>query len=336
MNLSTADVSQFIVKSCNVNDGHKSDAVHWKIWHHVQGAHRAGKARSADRLRHPEIHQMESGVVLEDSRADHSTLLVHKDPEAPMHLEDIAKKVNSFRNRLAMAKHEASGVSWYPYNSLENFQQFNAGFKNAGRDLFLKISENKRILDIGAADGDTSFFLSDIGADVTIVDNPSTNFNDCTGIKYLQRSFDRRVKLIERDIDFSSEPFGEFDLAIFLGILYHLRNPMKALTALAESAEHMVVSTAIISRLKPGGVNIEDEDIAGLMSARRRNNDPTNYWYFTPHSMRLVLKRCGWDVLDEFRCGDVGQASPHGGDERMFTYCRRVPNWRDLRIHHDF
>ena len=253
-----------------------------------------------------------------------------------MQLKELAESARAFAPILHAAKTRSRDVSWYPYESLANFDHFAEHFVSSGREMFSKLKVGTRILDVGAADGDMSFFLSSLGAEVTIADNASTNFNDCMGMKHLQSTLDNNVSLIERDLDFSIEPLGSYDLAIFLGILYHLRNPMKALISLAESSETMVVSTAVISCLRADGNSIEEENVCMLMPCRQKNNDPTNYWYVTPASFRVLLKRSGWNILDEFRVGDIGKSTPESGDERIFAYCKRVDNWRDLKIHHDF
>jgi hypothetical protein len=91
----------------------------------------------------------------------------------------------------------------------------------------------------------------------------------------------------------------------------------------------MLVSTAVFT--KSNSMDIANTNLAYLLACRELNNDPTDYWMFTPQSLRLVLKRSGWNVLDEFLVDD-SVFNAH----RMYCYCERVPAWRDLRMHHDF
>jgi tRNA (mo5U34)-methyltransferase len=247
----------------------------------------------------------------------------------------ILEQAELFGPKLADVKAQQVAFKWYPYSSMTNLGVLASCFKGRGLEIFDMLGGNATMLDIGAADGDTSFFCDSLGCDVTIIDNASTNFNRCLGIRYLQDHLSPRVKLIERDLDFTTDPFPAADFAFFLGILYHLRNPMMALIALAESVEFMVVSTPVFSRLQVDGENIEDWQCAALTPCRFFNDDPTNYWWFTPANLRTVLSRSGWRVLDEFRIGDLGNVIGKT-DQRMYCFCRRVENWRHLRLHHDF
>lgn len=45
--------------------------------------------------------------------------------------------------------------------------------------------ENRRVLDIGAADGDLGYLFARKGCVVDFLENPQTNYNDCEGIRKL-------------------------------------------------------------------------------------------------------------------------------------------------------
>jgi hypothetical protein len=248
-----------------------------------------------------------------------ASLPVPADGSSVTWLSDTAER---FAPTLAAAKARRTDVDWYPYGSLENFRLFKTYFGGEARQVFDGLHQGMRIVDIGAADGDTSFTFASLGAKVTVIDNGPTNFNGCRGLKALNEELEAGVTLIEQDID--SEPAipGQYDLAVFLGILYHLKNPMLALTSLANAADRMLLSTVTFSRL-PDGTPVEDVPLGYFWDATERNNDPTNYWAFTPAGLRRLLARSGWRVVDEFRVGEV-PADPVIRDERMFCYCRRV------------
>jgi hypothetical protein len=246
-----------------------------------------------------------------------------------MPLDRLLAEVPEFRKKIAAVKASISHVPWYPYDSFANFHLINEHFKGPGRRMFDGIRSGLRIADVGAADGDTSFLFESLGARVTIIDNPSTNANDCRAILELRSALGSSVRFVAADLDWTPHLDGEYDLAVFLGILYHLRNPMLALNALALVSEHLLLSTKVFS--KHLGSDVADTNLTYLLESREINDDPTNYWLFTPRSLRVCLKRCGWSILDEFVVDDAAH-----GDHRMFCYCRRVPNWRDIRSHHDF
>jgi hypothetical protein len=143
--------------------------------------------------------------------------------------------------------------------------------------------------------------------------------------------------VIECDIDWGFELSRDYDLAIFLGMLYHLRNPALALIRLAQRCRRALISTKVATQL-PDGRNIADMPIAYLLDKREANGDPTNYWIFSPAGLERLLRRCGWVVKHAHRVGKVGRSNPvdNDADERMFVFCERVSNYADLDKHHDF
>ncbi len=243
-------------------------------------------------------------------------------PEDGSSVTWLFDQADRMKPRLTEIKARRTDVLWYPYGSLQNFTLLKDHFLGEGRRIFDGLDHGMRVLDIGAADGDTAFVFESLGASVTVLDNGPTNFNGCAGVKALTAELGSSVQLIEQDIDFQPEIPGRYDLAIFLGILYHLRNPTRALDALARVSDRMLLSTVTFSRL-PDGTPVEDVSLGYFWDTVERNNDATNYWALTPAALRRLLKRSGWEIVEEFRVGEV-PADPVFKDERMFCYCRRL------------
>lgn len=88
----------------------------------------------------------------------------------------------------------------------------------------------------------------------------------------------------------------------------------------------------------PDGRNVEAMALAYLLDTREANDDPTNYWIFSPVGLERLLKRCGWRVKHTHRVGEVGRSNPvdNSADERMFVFCERVEYYADLDKHHEF
>jgi tRNA (mo5U34)-methyltransferase len=82
-----------------------------------------------------------------------------------------------------------------------------------------------RALDIGTWDGWFAFELERRGAEVVaidVIDNP--RFRD------LHRRFDSRVEYRQMDVyDLSPAALGQFDIVLFMGVLYHLKHPLLGL-----------------------------------------------------------------------------------------------------------
>lgn len=83
------------------------------------------------------------------------------------------------------------------------------------------------VLDIGARDGFFSFELERRGAEVLAVDYESP---DRTGFNVARDLLGSHIKYEVANVyELSPERFGTFDIVLFLGVLYHLRNPLLAL-----------------------------------------------------------------------------------------------------------
>jgi tRNA (mo5U34)-methyltransferase len=97
-----------------------------------------------------------------------------------------------------------------------------------------------------------------------------------------KRSFDRaraalgsRVEPVVADfMECDLHEVGSFDIVLFLGVLYHMREPLRALTRLRSvTDECAVIETAAIE--VPG----LDGPFVEFVPGYEMNNDPTN-WYF--------------------------------------------------------
>ncbi|WP_440222128.1 class I SAM-dependent methyltransferase [Dokdonella sp. MW10] len=253
-----------------------------------------------------------------------------------MDIRDIARQARAFGNQLDEKKQALSpDFGWYPYGTLTNFDHLDRLLTGANRDL-LALAGGAPVADIGAADGDSAFFLESLGLDAHVIDYSPTNFNGCRGVKLIKEHLASSVSIHEVDLDARFDLPGErYGLAFFLGIFYHLKNPYNALESLARLARHAVLSTRITrynvvpSARGAGGVNPERVELrsipaAYLVAPTETNNDPTNYWIFSEQGLRRIIDRTGWDVLDFVTVGDTRNSDPASqqGDERAFCLLR--------------
>jgi tRNA (mo5U34)-methyltransferase len=250
-----------------------------------------------------------------------------------MRMSELTAAEPAFRSRLRAVRKPVTDLRWYPYSSLDNISIL-ARFLSPALEI---VPAGGSVLDIGAADGDMGFLFQSLGHDVDFLDNAATNFNDCEGLRRTASLLGWPQTLIERDIDWGFELDRDYDLAIFLGTLYHLRNPALALLRLAQRCRRALISTRVTANL-PDGRNVEATPLAYLLDKREANDDPTNYWIFSPVGLERLLKRCGWRMRHAQRVGEVGRSNPvdNSADERMFVFCERVENHADLDKHHDF
>ncbi len=250
-----------------------------------------------------------------------------------MLMSELAAAEPDFGKRLLQKRATVSGVNWYPYSSLTGIPIL-ASFIPPNTEL---VSKGGSVLDVGAADGDIGFLMHELGCKVDFLDNGPTNYNQCQGLRKTSPLVGHTGTVIEKDIDMGFELASEYDMAIFLGILYHLRNPALALIRLAQRCRRMLISTRVATHL-PDSQDVSNSSVAYLLDKRECNGDPTNYWIFSPFGLKRFLKRCGWNVTHVHRVGAVGKSNPVDGaaDERMFALCERVSNHADLDKHHDF
>jgi hypothetical protein len=255
-----------------------------------------------------------------------------------MDIGEIAASATRFRSVLEECKQRIgpSEFPWYPYGTLGNFSVLNRLLSGENRDLLRLIGEGPAV-DIGAADGDLAFFMESLGIPMHIVDHPPTNYNGCRGVRRLKEALQSNVEILETDLDrYFTLPQRRYSFAFFLGILYHLKNPFGALEALAEHAQHAVISTRVARYNVAHGAEARDDresvarvrlqplPVAYLLDATECNNDATNYWIFSEAGLRRILARTGWDILDFTTLGndrDSDPASPEG-DERAFCLVR--------------
>lgn len=240
------------------------------------------------------------------------------------------KELDSTKKRLAPA-----AFGWYPYGTLNNFAILEKLLSTNGRDL-VALAGGGPVVDIGAADGDTAFFMESLGLQADVIDFPPTNYNGCQGVKLLKDALGSAVNIHEVDLDSHFDlPGTQYGLAFFLGILYHLKNPFAALENLARCARHALISTRVVrySAARPrlfgkskdaDRVALHSIPVAYLVDAHETNNDPTNYWMFSEAGLLRLLNRSGWDVLDYVTVGNTTDSDPatNEGDERAFCLVR--------------
>jgi tRNA (mo5U34)-methyltransferase len=221
-------------------------------------------------------------------------------------------------NELLQEQKNNVDVNWYPYGILSCFIHLREIFNRFPLDAIA----GNRILDIGAADGDLAFFLSSLGYQVEAIEYPATNLNSLKGIRHLNSVLPKSIKITELDIDNESKNLqsGEkFELVFFLGILYHLRNPVQVLENLSKKSHYMIVSTRIARFAE--NVNIERMSVAYLLGATESNNDATNWWIFSKKGLEQVFERTGWEIIHSKHVGDVENSNPSdmSRDERYFA-----------------
>src|SRR5262245_34297053 len=136
----------------------------------------------------------------------------------------MAKGVEEARKRIAAHEHWYHQIEVAPgvvTPGINDSQQILAALRLPER------LDGQRVLDIGARDGFFSFECERRGAEVVAIDSMPP---EQTGFPIAKELVGSGVEMLQRNVyDLSPEEFGSFDLILFLGVLYHLRDPMLAL-----------------------------------------------------------------------------------------------------------
>jgi tRNA (mo5U34)-methyltransferase len=113
-----------------------------------------------------------------------------------------------------------------------------------------------------------------------------------------KRGFDTAHRILDSSVeqvvaDFQSIPteeIGAFDVVFFLGVLYHLPNPLLALKKLAVLTRRVaIIETAAI--LIPG---LEHKALYEFYGQNELNNDPSNWWAPNPKALCDSLLAAGF------------------------------------------
>lgn len=266
---------------------------------------------------------------------------------------ELVSRLAEFKQRLDAVKGGLGGIPFYPYDTLGSLNQLDRLLTGERRKLH-RLAGGLPIADIGAADGDLAFFLETQGFDVHIIDHAPTNMNGLRAARAVAQALGSKVAV--HDVNLDSQfllPQERYGLVLFLGILYHLKNPYYAMERLAERAQYMALSTRVAQIARPltapplphglrqlavdllrrvlippaapeGMTRIAGLPVAYLVEERECNDDPTNFWMFTHEGLKRLLHRCGWDIVDFTTIGKTRDSDPATaeGDERAFLLAR--------------
>lgn len=172
-----------------------------------------------------------------------------------------------------------------------------------------------RVLDVGARDGYFSFLCEQRGAaEVVAVDHAAPSE---TGFPILKEIFNSKVRWETANVyDITREKYGEFDVVLCLGLLYHLRNPLLALDTLrAVCRREMYVTSHVIDPnfIQADGSSVPLEDVsqtlrdvpvARFYPRNELSNDYTNWWGFSTVCLRKMIESANFKVTHEFLIGD--------------------------------
>ena len=190
-----------------------------------------------------------------------------------------------------------------------------------------------RVLDIGTRDGFFAFECERRGAEVTAIDYMPP---EETGFLVARELLGSRVEFIQENVyELSHERYGGFDLVLFLGVLYHLRDPMLALDSVWNVARgRLIVETQVIDdalltapgefkRLVDLSPELRPVPLMQLYPGDALNGDPTCVWAPNEACLKAMLEETGFEVESQLRIGQRGIAFANWSDDHERAYWRR-------------
>lgn len=155
----------------------------------------------------------------------------------------------------------------------------------------------RSVLDIGAWDGYYSFEAERRGASrVLATDSFSWDgggWGKKAGFELAREALGSKVEDLTIDVmDLSPGRVGTFDVVLFLGVLYHLRDPITALERVASVTSGLLVLETEVDLL------LTRRPAAAIYPGTELNDDPTNWFGPNPAAVISMLKACGFASAD--------------------------------------
>jgi tRNA (mo5U34)-methyltransferase len=151
----------------------------------------------------------------------------------------------------------------------------------------------KRVLDIGAWDGYFSFEAERRGAaEVLATDHfcwTGQGWGTKAGFEYAHAKFQSKVRSEDVDV-FDLDPLvhGKFDVVLFLGVLYHLKNPFGGLEQVSKMTDQLAIFETVVDQLQ------NPEPVLRFYLGRELNEDKTNFFAPNYKCLENMLREVGF------------------------------------------
>lgn len=218
---------------------------------------------------------------------------------------------------------QLDSIEWFHHFDEDTFGFETKGVKGVPNKKEIKLwgftpelFKDKTVLDIGAWDGYNSFYAEKMGAKrVLAVDHPcwsGDGWGTKDGFNLVHKFLDSKVESLDIDLyDITPERIGTFDVVLFLGVLYHLKDPNKGLqNAVAVTNDMLIIETTC--------ENLTLEDSIFIHKPEQFKND--NRSYYSPNKSRLselLINICG------FSKASINSWEPNKNDGRIICYAQR-------------
>ena len=133
------------------------------------------------------------------------------------------------------------------------------------------------VLDVGAWNGFFSFEAEKRGAARVLATDwfcwGGPGWGTKEGFDIAKEALQSQVEEKELDVsEISSNTVGEFDVVLFLGVLYHLRHPLLALEQIARVTKRTLIVETALDAMD------QERPMMVFYPEMERDGDPTNWW----------------------------------------------------------
>jgi tRNA (mo5U34)-methyltransferase len=163
----------------------------------------------------------------------------------------------------------------------------------------------KRALDIGAWDGWFTFELERRGAEVVSIDRwDNPRFREMHAALGSRADY-RQINVYDLD----PRKLGQFDVVLFLGVLYHLKHPLLALERVCAVARDFaaIESFALTDRFQPG-MNVEEHSLLRFFERDEFGGQFDNWFAPTPRCLVEMCRTAGFARAELSAVHDFGAA----------------------------
>jgi tRNA (mo5U34)-methyltransferase len=179
--------------------------------------------------------------------------------------------------------------------------------------IFRHSVAGKSVLDIGAWDGFFSFEAERRGAARVLATDhfcwSGEGWGTKAGFDYAHAKLGSMVETLDIDVPgIGPDTVGTFDVVLFLGVLYHVKDPLSCLEKVASvTGEMMVIETETALDILPWPV-------MRYYEGAELNNDATNFWAPNQRGLQAMLRDVGFRRFE------------------TATHPLLKPNWKRTRV----
>lgn len=243
--------------------------------------------------------------------------------------------VTSIRNAIAQYEHWYHRIEVYPGIVTPGINDTEANLGIFDRLGLPQDATGLRVLDIGCADGYFSFLMEKRGASEVI----ALDYRKSTesGFAIASQILSSNVKYVVDNVyNLTPEKYGTFDLVLFFGVLYHLRNPLLALDRLrsiVNTGGMVFIETHLIDNaiLLPDGTVQPLQSVAPTLvevplwqfyGRDSLNKDATNKWAPNMTGLKQAVEEAQFKVLDSKIYGSRGSLKAEAIADQNLEYFR--------------